>query len=766
MRNRLFVIVVLTLVSGFWLEAQTQAIDSLRQVIAKTTKEEDKAFELLKLFNQLGPNPKYQEERTKISGEVISIGKTQKNLLLEIRGETAKSAIMLAQRKYDEVIPFLESLEKKAFPLKENYPKASILSYLGQAYRAKNDIESSIAAYQKAIQLSSDNPELKATACFNLAETYFAQGRNEQAMKLYLETAKIGETHHITRLLVPSYYGIANACRLNRDYEKGHEYADKCLKTALSLNDIVGQMRGNLVKSMLYLSQNEAEQSIVYSNKEMMFRKQLKDSSGMAATYQNLAQAQLKLGKNELALQSAKESYRLAMAFAPKSEHANSCLVLGMAEMRVNDFVQSAKHLKEGEEKATTLKSFSLLKDIYNVQMELFSRMGKFEDALRCQSLSSNMRDSMFSVEKNKSVSELRTIYETEKKEKAIQELEQQNKIKSLENERQRLATAQIEAALGRELSEKEKLALSTALEREQKNREIKELTQREQIQALEMEKEQARSSRQRVLFVGTVLVLCLAMLVGLLLFGRYRQKQRNEKLQLALAESQKRLELEQQKVLLEQERTESELKALKSQMNPHFLFNALNSIQDFMFDNDKRQANEYMGKFSTLMRSMLDMSNEQNLYLSDEIKMLSVYMELEQVRFGNSLEHFLYVDEELEPEMILIPSMLIQPYIENCLKHGLFHKKLDRKLWVEFLDENQSTLVVKVRDNGVGRAYTEAIKLNRPSRHKSFATAATSKRLELMNLKRTHHITVETIDLMDGDTPCGTEVILRIPYN
>ncbi len=217
------------------------------------------------------------------------------------------------------------------------------------------------------------------------------------------------------------------------------------------------------------------------------------------------------------------------------------------------------------------------------------------------------------------------------------------------------------------------------------------------------------------------------------------------------------RLKRIQQKNKIEQDLRSSQLATLKVQMNPHFIFNALNSIQEFIWLNEKRLANQYLGKFADLMRLTLDMSNEKEVSLADEIKVLKLYLELENVRFENLAYQF-ELAPDLPTESIYIPSMLIQPYIENAIKHGLLHIEGERKLCIE-MHQNNDFLICNIQDNGIGRKRSQEIQKVHPKRHKSFATSATQKRLDLLNYGRQNRILVNVLDL-----PNGTRVELQIP--
>ncbi|MBL7812112.1 MAG: histidine kinase [Bacteroidetes bacterium] len=225
--------------------------------------------------------------------------------------------------------------------------------------------------------------------------------------------------------------------------------------------------------------------------------------------------------------------------------------------------------------------------------------------------------------------------------------------------------------------------------------------------------------------------------------------------------------------VLLEREKLDkelqvSQLQALKMQMNPHFMFNALNSIQEFILTNEKRLANQYLGKFSDLMRMTLDMSQEEKVLLADEIKLLNLYLDLEKLRFGGDLQTEIVLDESINPEEIYIPGMLIQPYVENALKHGLLHRKGNKKLSLRFAGKNnERVLSCVVEDNGIGRERSSQIREIRNKSHRSFATGATQRRLDLLNAGRKNAIAVDIQDLKEASgEAAGTRVVMEIPYS
>ncbi len=228
-------------------------------------------------------------------------------------------------------------------------------------------------------------------------------------------------------------------------------------------------------------------------------------------------------------------------------------------------------------------------------------------------------------------------------------------------------------------------------------------------------------------------------------------------------AEQKNREQLERSRI--QEQLRSSQLSSLKAQMNPHFMFNALNSIQEFILLNDKRQANMYMGKFADLMRMTLDMSNKEEVSLEEEIKVLDLYLQLEALRFEEQFEYKIDIDKEVDAASIHIPSMLIQPYVENAVKHGLMHRQGNKTLHIHFSKSDEYSLLCSIADNGIGRRRSNEINQLRQKKYTSFATGATQKRLELLNHERKEAISVLYDDLHDSNgNATGTRVTVSIP--
>ncbi len=203
-------------------------------------------------------------------------------------------------------------------------------------------------------------------------------------------------------------------------------------------------------------------------------------------------------------------------------------------------------------------------------------------------------------------------------------------------------------------------------------------------------------------------------------------------------------------------------LAALRSQMNPHFIFNSLNSIQHYIHSNQREQAETFLSTFASLIRQVLDNSAHAVIPLSDEIHTIQLYLILEKVRFGARLNYKVDIDPTIDPENILVPSMLVQPYIENAIIHGITPKEEGGSVWVEFTQQTD-LIICRVRDNGIGRE--KALENKRRNHRKSHGMNVTKARLEILNKQLNAPVDVKITNLYDNQNKAsGTQVEIFIP--
>ena len=215
-----------------------------------------------------------------------------------------------------------------------------------------------------------------------------------------------------------------------------------------------------------------------------------------------------------------------------------------------------------------------------------------------------------------------------------------------------------------------------------------------------------------------------------------------------------------------EKEKAQLELKALRAQMNPHFTFNTLNSIQSFITSREPEEAERYLAKFARLIRRILDHSRESFILLSEELEILELYLELEQMRFDGKFDYEVRLEETLRKDEVYLPGMLIQPYVENAILHGLANKESKGCIMISF-ERSGRQLRCEITDNGIGREASAAMKKSETRLHKSVGMSVTRERLELFNQQTLDGMFVKVTDLKDEEgRPLGTKVELLIDLN
>lgn len=213
-----------------------------------------------------------------------------------------------------------------------------------------------------------------------------------------------------------------------------------------------------------------------------------------------------------------------------------------------------------------------------------------------------------------------------------------------------------------------------------------------------------------------------------------------------------------------QQKMADVEMQALRAQMNPHFIFNCLNSINRYIVKSDQATASLYLTRFAKLIRLILDNSNSKSVTLANELEALRLYIEMESIRFEKKFDYVITVDNAVQPETVYVPPLIIQPYVENAIWHGLLHKETEGHLSIYVYRQSAYMLECVIEDNGVGREKARELKSKSASSKKSLGMKLTEDRLALLNKQTQLESSVEVEDLVDEQgKPAGTRVIVKI---
>ncbi len=364
----------------------------------------------------------------------------------------------------------------------------------------------------------------------------------------------------------------------------------------------------------------------------------------------------------------------------------------------------------------------------YSELIAAYTGIGDYKNALTYYELYSLNGDSSYSKSPYLKISQLKIKYETEKAAAELKAQQEKEKIKAEVAQVKMLAEQKLEQEIAL-ATEKNKYEKSIA---EEKIRQEKIRTEKQQMSNL--------------LLMGLILVIVTFVFIILYLKQRSQKKRAIEKGQAIY------------------KMAELEMQSLRSQLNPHFMFNSLNSIQTLILQNETDKSHSYLSRFARLLRMLLENADSPFIPLRKEIDFLELYLALEHLRVPD-MQYAISTDPALNSEQTFIPNMLLQPYVENAIWHGLSYKETDKKLQIRIFREN-GAVNYQIEDNGVGRKKAEEFKSSFRKQHQSKGMELLNKRIKLLNNQYAAAIQTEITDVMNDNKVSGTLVSIKIAIN
>ena len=547
----------------------------------------------------------------------------------------------------------------------------------------------SVDAYGRKIELESNLDSIKKwnTYLLKVIRDRLKKNNLPEKVKTYYEVSEFNA------IITNAYWYSENG-----DKEKAINNYFYILKRTKPKKHkkIIGYVYGEL--GTRYFEINEVTNAIIFLKKSLLYLNPSTERYYTALIYNNLGYIYKSIKKYEMALSYYNRSLKLSIEENNKTDIANRYLNISKLNIELNDRKSALKNLQLAEKILIEINNKYDLSIVYSNMAELMSNETKKKELIQKSYSLALETKNLVQIEK----SGLELFHYNKKRSDYITFSIIENVLKAKDS-------------LYRKGNQNALLKATHKYETEKKESQIKQLTQQKQISDL-------KSERKSILLYSSILGFLGIILSFYFFFRRFKTNKQNELLkeQLVATEAQKQA-------------NESELKALKSQMNPHFIFNALNSIQEQFMYGDKAIANEQMGNFTTLTRQILSVSGKKEITLANEIDILTRYLELEKMRFDSDFFFSIHLTESIDDEYIKIPPMLIQPFVENSIKHGLLHKNGFKKLTINFdIDQNDEYLLVSIEDNGIGRKKSEEIK--NKNNHNSFSTGSITQRLQLIN--------------------------------
>jgi len=614
----------------------------------------------------------------------------------------------------------------------DNIKKADLLNNLSSEYMYSTALSKKFAE-QALIVSEKINYSYGKAKAYNYLGT--AEGRMFNSAKAieYFEKALIYSEKVKNKTLTSTIYAnIANSYRAFNDYDKSIYYYLKSIDLLESLKDSISVAKQKVNLLSIYMDQNKYILADSIGNSLIPILKNEKDKSILVILYGYLG---IIAGK-EKNYAKAIQHYKIAINYAEPEQHEKYIIYsnLTTAYIQVDSLKKAEEYIKLCFEYFKNEKSFCSFKYAFYNKYEIEYKKNEFAKALVNLDSSAYYHSQYCNPDKSFNM-ELYENYSLcyNKLNNPAKALEYYKLFKTYSD------------SINDELKNKSLLALQTQYETKEKEAKIKILNTENNKLIVEQQLQKTQIKLRNIILVLFIIIV----LIIFILYNRYKVKQR--------------LTIENEAIKSEKEILKLEQQLLLSQMNPHFIFNSLNSINALITENDSEKTSKYLTDFSKLMRLILESSRKELITLENEIEIIEYYLQLEQLRLNNKFDYYIDIDEKIAEELtdIMIPSMLLQPYVENAIIHGISPLKAKGKIIIKLYLNDQS-VNIEIEDNGVGRLRKRAYILKT---HKSLGTKISEERIIGIEKKYKQKSNLKIVDLYDNDNNSkGTKVFISLP--
>ncbi|MBU2938840.1 tetratricopeptide repeat protein [Lacinutrix sp. C3R15] len=592
-----------------------------------------------------------------------------------------------------------------------------------------------IEAYNRAIAIQTERKDWNQVARINYNKglIYFGQSDYIKANAQNVKALDVFKKEKDSFLMAV----VLNSIGINQMYQSLYpEAIDSYLKaskiheqTNTTNTDRYAGILTNI--GLLYYRLEKNKEALKYFNKSLETNKKLNSKIGIANALTNIGNVYDDIKQPEKAINYYKESLAIMQSIHNKYGIASALTNTGIAYINLKEYDKALTYLKDTKVLFEELDNSNNLAIVYQSIGTAY-----FKSALQSENKKEN-----YLKAKNNFENALKYSKKTQSIERQASALEKLGQVNAKLNNYKIAYTNQTEAKKLKDSfmssEKKEEIAkLEAKYEYEKKEATLTAIHEKQQT-LKEAEVSRYKFIKNTSMFVGSTLAIGLT--IGFML---YKKKQEANAIAKETAFNLKV--------------SNTELKALRAQMNPHFIFNSLNSIQSYIAKNDIENATNYLTKFSKLMRETLEKSTQKEITLTEDISILKTYLDIENKRANNSFTYNINIDETIDAENTLIPPMILQPFVENSIIHGLRKSTERGKICINYTKE-KDMLICSVEDNGIGRAASAA---NTPNTNKhSLGMRITKSRIEIINKIKDTKGNLHIID-----KPNGTKVEVKLP--
>ena len=636
------------------------------------------------------------------------------------------------QGNYGESSRYLFSSLKYYESVKDDAGRAIAYTSLGNLYADQSNYDEALKYFQSALDLNQKIKDKKGIAdvLSNVGYVYLKKGQYNESLATHLEAMKIQQ---------------------ELEYKQG---------LATSINNI----------GIVYKAQGKYDEALKNFFASMKISEELQDKNALADSYNNIGSVYLEQAnrskdpeakqKYKEALNSYNKGLTVAKEIGIKKLIADSYEGLAIISEKTNDFKKAYEYqslysaITDSLVNNETTKKLESLRIQYEVQKTQADEQAKQEKQKAEMKLAFDRReDSIKYEQKLVSLQLTQQTYISKQQEQDLKLKEASLDLANKQNELNRLNYLKSQGELESEQIKREEKEKELTIANQEKSLQSSQLSL--QQTQLNLKESQIQAERkQRLFYFGGIVLLSLLFVF---IYRNIKNHQRTEK--LVAAER-----LKSEKASAAHKMAELELQSLRAQLNPHFMFNSLNAIQELILKEDNDNSHLYLSRFSDLLRMLLENANQPFVTLRKEINLLELYLSLENLRIPD-LKYSIEIDPSIDSNKITIPNMILQPYIENSIWHGLSHKKGERNLNIRVSRKNNN-IVCEVEDNGVGREMSAELKSLYRKEHRSRGMELLSKRFNLLSKEYGSEIRTTVEDLHDNGTATGTRVAITVPFS